>query len=43
MAMYFTYSQLWPFVVMNAFWKEYIKGEKRTWDKTKRFTPMTEK
>jgi len=37
MAMYFTYSQLWPLVVANAFWKEYIRGEKRTWSKTKRF------
>lgn len=37
MAMYFTYCQLWPLVVANAFYKEYIKGEKRTWAKTKRF------
>lgn len=36
-AMYFTYCQLWPLVVWNAFYKEYIKGEKRTWTKTKRF------
>ena len=43
MLMYFTYCQLWPLVVANAFYKEYIKGEKRTWSKTKRFTPMTEK
>jgi cellulose synthase/poly-beta-1,6-N-acetylglucosamine synthase-like glycosyltransferase len=37
MLMYFTYCQLWPFVVANAFYLEYIKGEKRTWSKTKRF------
>ena len=37
MAMYFTYCQLWPLVVASAFYKEYIKGEKRTWSKTKRF------
>jgi cellulose synthase/poly-beta-1,6-N-acetylglucosamine synthase-like glycosyltransferase len=37
MAMYFTYCQLWPLVVANAFYREYIKGEKRTWTKTKRF------
>jgi len=37
MAMYFTYCQLWPLVVANAFYLEYIKGEKRTWSKTKRF------
>ncbi|MFA5976606.1 MAG: glycosyltransferase family 2 protein [Elusimicrobiota bacterium] len=37
MAMYFTYCQLWPFVVANAFYLEFIKGEKRTWVKTKRF------
>jgi cellulose synthase/poly-beta-1,6-N-acetylglucosamine synthase-like glycosyltransferase len=37
MAMYFTYCQLWPLVVASAFWKEYVKGEKRTWSKTKRF------
>jgi len=43
MAMYFTYCQLWPLVVASAFYKEYIKGEKRTWSKTRRFTPMTEK
>ena len=43
MLMYFTYCQLWPLVVASAFYKEYIKGEKRTWSKTKRFSPMTEK
>jgi cellulose synthase/poly-beta-1,6-N-acetylglucosamine synthase-like glycosyltransferase len=41
-AMYFTYCQLWPLVVWNAFYKEYIKGEKRTWSKTKRFAQQTQ-
>lgn len=36
-AMYFTYSQLWPLVVFTAFWKEYVRGESRRWSKTKRF------
>ena len=43
MLMYFTYCQLWPLVVASAFYKEYVKGEKRTWSKTKRFSPTTEK
>ena len=43
MAMYFTYCQLWPLVVASAFWKEYIRGEKRTWTKTQRFNPTKEK
>jgi cellulose synthase/poly-beta-1,6-N-acetylglucosamine synthase-like glycosyltransferase len=43
MAMYFTYCQLWPLVVASAFWKEYVRGEKRTWAKTQRFSPMKEK
>lgn len=37
MAMYFTYCQLWPLVVAKAFYLEYVKGEKRTWAKTRRF------
>jgi len=37
MAMYFTYCQLWPLVVGNAFYLEYIKKEKRVWIKTRRF------
>jgi len=36
-ATYFTYSQLWPFVVAKAFYLEYIKKEERKWDKTRRF------
>jgi cellulose synthase/poly-beta-1,6-N-acetylglucosamine synthase-like glycosyltransferase len=39
-AMYFTYCQLWPFVVANAFYLEYIKKEKRQWVKTRRFAPI---
>lgn len=42
MAMYFTYCQLWPFVVANAFYREYVRGEKRKWIKTRRFTPDSE-
>ncbi len=37
MATYFTYSQLWPFVVARAFYLEYIKKTERKWDKTRRF------
>ena len=37
MAMYFTYCQLWPLVVANAFYLEYVKREERKWAKTKRF------
>ncbi len=35
--MYFTYCQLWIYIVVRAFWIEYVKKEKRTWDKTVRF------
>jgi len=37
-ATYFTYSQLWPFVVAKAFYLEYVKKEKRIWHKTRRFS-----
>jgi hypothetical protein len=37
MAMYFTYCQLWPFVVIRAFYSEFVKVEKRAWVKTRRF------
>lgn len=37
MAMYFTYCQLWPVVVARAFYLEFIRKEKRTWSKTRRF------
>jgi cellulose synthase/poly-beta-1,6-N-acetylglucosamine synthase-like glycosyltransferase len=35
--MYFTYCQLWIYIVVRALYTEYIKKEKRTWDKTIRF------
>jgi cellulose synthase/poly-beta-1,6-N-acetylglucosamine synthase-like glycosyltransferase len=35
--MYFTYCQVWIYIVIKALWIEYIKKEKRTWDKTVRF------
>jgi cellulose synthase/poly-beta-1,6-N-acetylglucosamine synthase-like glycosyltransferase len=37
MAMYFTYCQLWPLVVANAFYLEYLKKERRAWVKTRRY------
>jgi len=36
--MYFTYCQLWIYIVVRALWIEYVKKEKRTWDKTVRFS-----
>ncbi|HUI08748.1 MAG TPA: glycosyltransferase [Bacteroidota bacterium] len=36
--MYFTYCQLWIYVVVRALWIEYVRKERRTWDKTVRFT-----
>jgi hypothetical protein len=35
--MYFTYCQLWIFVIMRAAYLENIKKEKHIWDKTVRF------
>jgi len=35
--MYFTYCQLWIYIVIKALWIEYVRKEKRTWDKTVRF------
>ena len=35
--MYFTYCQLWIYIVIKALWIEYARKEKRTWDKTVRF------
>jgi cellulose synthase/poly-beta-1,6-N-acetylglucosamine synthase-like glycosyltransferase len=35
--MYFTYCQVWIYIVIKALWIEYITKEKRTWDKTIRF------
>jgi cellulose synthase/poly-beta-1,6-N-acetylglucosamine synthase-like glycosyltransferase len=35
--MYFTYCQLWMYVVIKAWWSDYVRKEKRTWAKTERF------
>jgi len=35
--MYFTYCQFWIYLVVKAFYLDYIKKERRTWDKTARF------
>jgi cellulose synthase/poly-beta-1,6-N-acetylglucosamine synthase-like glycosyltransferase len=35
--MYFTYCQFWIYLVVKAFYLDYIKREKRSWDKTVRF------
>ncbi|HTO95317.1 MAG TPA: glycosyltransferase [Bacteroidota bacterium] len=35
--MYFTYCQIWIYVVVRALWIEYVRKEGRTWDKTIRF------
>lgn len=35
--MYFSYCQLWIYIVIKAVYSEYIKKEKRTWTKTIRF------
>ncbi len=38
--MYFSYCQLWIYIVIKAAYVEYIKKEKRNWDKTVRFDPV---
>lgn len=35
--MYFTYCQLWMYIVIKGMYVEYVKKEKRVWDKTVRF------
>jgi hypothetical protein len=35
--MYFSYCQLWIYIVLKAAYSEYIKKEKKTWAKTMRF------
>lgn len=35
--MYFTYCQLWMYIVMKAMYAEYVAKEKHIWDKTVRF------
>jgi len=37
--MYFTYCQLWIYIVVRASYREFVSKEKRTWDKTVRFEP----
>jgi cellulose synthase/poly-beta-1,6-N-acetylglucosamine synthase-like glycosyltransferase len=34
---YFTYCQFWIYIVLKAWYVEYIKKEKKVWDKTERF------
>jgi cellulose synthase/poly-beta-1,6-N-acetylglucosamine synthase-like glycosyltransferase len=35
--MYFTYCQLWIYIVLKAAYFEYVKKDERIWDKTVRF------
>jgi cellulose synthase/poly-beta-1,6-N-acetylglucosamine synthase-like glycosyltransferase len=35
--MYFTYCQLWIYIVVKAWWSDYVRKDKRTWAKTERF------
>jgi hypothetical protein len=35
--MYFTYCQFWIYVVIRAVYAEYVRKDKRVWDKTVRF------
>jgi cellulose synthase/poly-beta-1,6-N-acetylglucosamine synthase-like glycosyltransferase len=35
--MYFTYCQLWIYVIFKALNQEYVRKKKRVWDKTERF------
>ncbi len=37
LVMYFSYCQLWIYIVLRAAYQDYIKKEKRTWTKTIRF------
>jgi cellulose synthase/poly-beta-1,6-N-acetylglucosamine synthase-like glycosyltransferase len=37
MLMYFTYCQLWIFIVIRAMYLDFVRKEKRVWDKTVRF------
>jgi cellulose synthase/poly-beta-1,6-N-acetylglucosamine synthase-like glycosyltransferase len=41
--MYFSYCQLWIYVVIKAAYQEYIKKTKHSWDKTIRFDPLAVK
>lgn len=42
LVMYFTYCQLWIYIVLKAAWSEYVKKDKKVWDKTERFNLDTE-
>lgn len=42
LVMYFTYCQLWIVVVLRAFYADFIKRERRVWDKTVRFAGTIE-
>ena len=41
--MYFSYCQLWIYIVVKAAWSEYVMKEKRTWAKTIRFDTEKDK
>jgi len=41
--MYFSYCQLWIYIVIKSFYVEYIKKEKNFWEKTVRFDIAAEK
>lgn len=41
--MYFSYCQLWIYIVIKSFYIEYVKKEKHIWDKTVRFEIAAEK
>lgn len=38
--MYFSYCQLWIYVVIKSAYQDYIKKEKHIWEKTIRFDPL---
>jgi hypothetical protein len=35
--MYFSYCQFWIYIVLKAWYLDYVKKEKKIWDKTERF------
>jgi len=39
--MYFSYCQFWVYVVLKALYVEYVKKEKKVWEKTERFDVPT--
>jgi cellulose synthase/poly-beta-1,6-N-acetylglucosamine synthase-like glycosyltransferase len=41
--MYFTYCQLWMYIVIKAWWSDYVRKEKRVWAKTERFDVVAKK